>query len=387
MCLQNSSKNDRQDYEHNLNLIDQRLKELEDLNKKKMKQIIAMKLQASAMKYQIKKYRTEENGNLEFYIKQNDELKFQISMLKKFRNDEIDHMDSENIDMVASLWPQAEIDNGISVFTLDENDFSPEIGSQSDLSNNKQNEPANGDRFYSEKPLNFYDNEEDFKRMYSPRGERYTAFTHFPKETLRGINIIGGVVPFSLESRDLEPPIKTQNNSSDSILVKGAGEYAKNKLNTKKEIFQLFSNQFTKVFVDDILVKYLKTIGKQDKIDTKNLYENIAVLRSMIASYEFSSKTKDEVIIKYRARLEETQRKMEAFDSIKKKQKDLLKHKEDEVLYLIDSLKESKDEQMKLMEENNRLHIELSSREKKNQAQQPEKLPRKSFFSNITDIF
>ena len=82
-----------------------RVRELQEQSKKKTRQIIAIKLQTSTLKYQINKYRNDESGTLDFYLKQNDELRFELTMLKKLRNDEIEHIDSENIDFVVPASP------------------------------------------------------------------------------------------------------------------------------------------------------------------------------------------------------------------------------------------------------------------------------------------
>lgn len=55
-------------------------------NMSKVRRLIAMKLQSSTLRYQINKYRNEETKALEQCIRHNEDLQFEMYMIKKLRN-------------------------------------------------------------------------------------------------------------------------------------------------------------------------------------------------------------------------------------------------------------------------------------------------------------
>ena len=239
--------------------------------------------------------------------------------------------------------------------------------------------------YFSEKQaLNLLDMD-DLRPVYSPRNTDLVK-NIFPKAGLMHLNM-GGVVPVSLESKELEHGNKTLY-STDVMTALGAGDYSRRKLLSQTDIFKVVSHLVIKASVDELLRRYARSIGQSEGslLDPR---DQLYLMRSMLLSLEISSKNKDAMISTYRHRLEDTQRKMETYDSVKKKQKDLLKQKEQEIQLVIEEVKNSKLEYMKLLEENNQLQVSLMSRDKRlldEKVKESDK-PRKSFFSNITDIF
>lgn len=49
-----------------------------------------MKLNASTLRYQINKYRNDEDQTVDYYIRQNEELRFELSMVKKMKETDQD---------------------------------------------------------------------------------------------------------------------------------------------------------------------------------------------------------------------------------------------------------------------------------------------------------
>ncbi len=375
----------RKQLEEHLHGAEQRVRDLQEQNKKKTRQIIAVKLQTSTLKYQINRYRNDESGTLDFYLKQNDELRFELTMLKKLRNDEIEHIDSENIDFVGRAH-QAKIDNAISEFTLDENAFSANYGSESELSGQKAPKQVSEEVVYfSEKQGHNLLDRDELPRVYSPRDADLVR-NIFPKASLASL-ALAGVVPVSLESKEMEQAAKTQY-STDAMTALAAGDSARRKLLSQTDIFRVASHLAVRLSVDELLRRYARTLGQSESC-LLGPRDKLFLTRCMLLSLELASHNKDALISSYRHRLEDTQRKMETFDSVKKKQKDLLKHKEQEVQQLIEQVKAAKLEYMKLLEENNQLQVSLMTRDRRTSDEKLREAdkPRKSFFSNITDIF
>ena len=88
------------------------------------------------------------------------------------------------------------------------------------------------------------------------------------------------------------------------------------------------------------------------------------VLEEMVVFYDCSMKAKDKVIFAYAKKLEETKEKLGGTETFKAKQKSLLKKKEEEILYLVEALKDLKGEQMGLIEKYNDALMLLSSKAK-----------------------
>lgn len=68
--------------------------------KKKNAQIVAYKLQNCSLMYRLNNYRNDERQALDAATKQIEDLQFEITMLKRMRDQEIDHLDQNHVDMV-----------------------------------------------------------------------------------------------------------------------------------------------------------------------------------------------------------------------------------------------------------------------------------------------
>ena len=86
------------------------------------------------------------------------------------------------------------------------------------------------------------------------------------------------------------------------------------------------------------------------------------ILEEMVVHYDASAKAKDKVIRGYKAKLEEVKDKLAACEAFKAKQKALLRKKEEESTYLIEALKDTKEEHMRLVEKYNGLLMASKSK-------------------------
>lgn len=86
----------------------------------------------------------------------------------------------------------------------------------------------------------------------------------------------------------------------------------------------------------------------------------IQSMQDMIVQYELNISSKDSMLGCYKEKMEEIQQKCSSSENIRKKQKDLLRRKEEEIMFLIDNMKKVKDEQMTLMEKHNELLVKYN---------------------------
>ena len=154
---------------------------------------------------------------------------------------------------------------------------------------------------------------DELPRVYSPRDADLVR-NIFPKASLASL-ALAGVVPVSLESKELEQAAKTQY-STDAMTALAAGDSARRKLLSQTDIFRVASHLAVRLSVDELLRRYARTLGQSENclLDPR---DKLFLTRCMLLSLELASHNKDALISSYRHRLEDTQRKMETFDSVK----------------------------------------------------------------------
>jgi len=107
--------------------------------------------------------------------------------------------------------------------------------------------------------------------------------------------------------------------------------------------------------LEEILKRFCQGDSDLDDLDEKG---RLARLEKVLISFEMDIKSKNNLISGYKKKLEENKKQIAGFDNIKKKQKELLKKKEDEVMLILDEIKKCKMEQIQLIEENNKYALE-----------------------------
>ncbi len=301
--LDRSASCESQAHQQQLQELERRIRSLQEQNAIKVRRIIVMSLHTSSLCLQLKRYRDSDSRELARLAKENEELACHLHLLKKQLEDRDEDAGPPQPD------PQTEADRFEDCFySTDGRSTHP--GSSLVAEDPPHNLTLAMDIFSEPRNSSISDNLHIIRSLRSTFGKALTPRTEGPD----------GGLSSRLDAHDGGPEDRSQ---------------------LARQLVRTFMLQHS--FEEDTLTRE-------------------QILEEMVVHYDSCAKARDRVIRGYKAKLEEVKDKLAACEAFKAKQKALLRKKEEENAYLIEAVKATKEEHMRLVEKHNGLLLSAKSK-------------------------